>query len=246
MALSLPGSENEKKRIEFRTTLVARHFVAVGRLIPLMKSARAFHLSDPMVLVAVSALALGLFKAYHAAMSPLYWCPTIVPATRFTGWVNGLWGSLIRAFPIVMTWTLAILVLRFRRPLPRSARIVRQPGFVAALVALLALVWRSIGFATLYWRVGRDPGLGAWQPRHFQGLGCFVGGNPGWMLLDMDHFLNTMAMIGAAVAASWLLLFVSGQWRPERSWIDRLGRVIGWYWIAIMPLTSWWDFHARF
>ena len=73
-----------------------------------------------------------------------------------------------------------------------------------------------------------------------------MGGNPGWLLFDTDHFLNTMGMIGTAIAASWILLLVSGQWRPERSWIDRAGRVLGWFWIAALPLTSWWDFHARF
>ena len=73
-----------------------------------------------------------------------------------------------------------------------------------------------------------------------------MGGNPGWLLFDTDHFLNTMGMIGAAVASSWMLLLVSGQWRPERSWVDRAGRALGWFWIAALPLTSWWDFHSRF
>jgi len=73
-----------------------------------------------------------------------------------------------------------------------------------------------------------------------------VGGAPGWLAFDMDHFVNTMAMIGVAVASSWVLLLVSRQWRPERSWIDRAGRALGWFWIAILPLTCWWDFHVRF
>jgi hypothetical protein len=41
------------------------------------------------------------------------------------------------------------------------------------------------------------------------------------------------------------LLLVSGQWRPERSWVDCAGRLLAGYWIAILPLTSWWDFHTR-
>jgi hypothetical protein len=55
-----------------------------------------------------------------------------------------------------------------------------------------------------------------------------------------------MAMIGAAIASSWMLLLVSGRWCPERGWIDRAGRWLGWFWIATLPLTSWWDFFARF
>jgi hypothetical protein len=37
---------------------------------------------------------------------------------------------------------------------------------------------------------------------------------------------------GFVVAGSWIALFLAGRWRPERSWIDRLGRLIGWFWIA--------------
>jgi hypothetical protein len=73
-----------------------------------------------------------------------------------------------------------------------------------------------------------------------------MGVRPGYLWFDTDHFLNTMAMIGVAVASSWLLLLVSGRWRPEPSWIDRSGRVLGWIWIAILPLTCWLDFHVRF
>lgn len=82
--------------------------------------------------------------------------------------------------------------------------------------------------------------------RHGALSGAWGGWPPRNLLFETDHFLDTMATIGAAVAASWTFLFVSGEWRPERSWIDRAGRVLGWYWIAIQPLTSWWDFHARF
>ncbi len=211
-----------------------------------MMRTRTFRLSDAIVLVAATAAALALFRPYHAAMDPLRWTPPGHSASPITGWIEGLWGCLVRASPFAMAWTLAILVLRFLRPRPRWVRLVRQPGFVACLMAALALVWRLIGFATMCVRVAGDPGLAAWLPRHFEGRGCFMGGNPGWLLFDTDHFLNTMAMIGAAVASGWILLLVSGQRRPERSWIDRAGRALGWFWIAILPLTSWWDFHARF
>ena len=40
------------------------------------------------------------------------------------------------------------------------------------------------------------------------------------------------APCGFTVAAIWLLLGLSGRWRPEKSWIDRLGRLLGVVWIA--------------
>jgi hypothetical protein len=38
--------------------------------------------------------------------------------------------------------------------------------------------------------------------------------------------------LAAAVAATWSLLLVNRRWHPERSWIDRLGRFLGLYWLA--------------
>jgi hypothetical protein len=31
----------------------------------------------------------------------------------------------------------------------------------------------------------------------------------------------------------------AGCWRPERSWIDRLGRALGVYWIGVTLLFGW-------
>ena len=43
---------------------------------------------------------------------------------------------------------------------------------------------------------------------------------------------------GYAVAAVWLVLVVSGRWRPEKSWIDRLGRALGVIWVMITALAA--------
>jgi hypothetical protein len=45
--------------------------------------------------------------------------------------------------------------------------------------------------------------------------------------------------LAAAVAGSWLVLFMDGRWRPEPSWLDRMARCLGLYWLGaglIMPL----------
>jgi hypothetical protein len=41
------------------------------------------------------------------------------------------------------------------------------------------------------------------------------------------------APCGYSVAAVWLLLALSGRWCVERSWIDRLGGLLGVMWIAV-------------
>jgi hypothetical protein len=38
--------------------------------------------------------------------------------------------------------------------------------------------------------------------------------------------------LAAAVLGTWSLLIFNRRWRPEQSWIDRLGRCLGIYWLA--------------
>lgn len=120
-------------------------------------------------------------------------------------------------------------------------------GLVAGLVATLVLAYRLLGFATLYVRVHGQLNLAVLFVGYIGVSGYQLTPWPrDYLLFDTDHLLNTMGMIGLAVACGWMLLLVSGRWRPERSWIDRAGRVLGWFWIAILPVTGWWDFHQRF
>ena len=114
-----------------------------------MTRARRFLISDAIALVAATAVAFALFKPYYAAMDPLRWTPPFAFATPMTGWIEGFWGCLVRASPILMAWTLGILGLRFRRPRPRWSRLIRQPGLVAGLMAALVVVWRLLGFGTM-------------------------------------------------------------------------------------------------
>jgi hypothetical protein len=210
-----------------------------------MPTPRKFVLSDAIILITATAVGYSVFRAYYG-VTWVYWGPPFGFATRFLGWVNGLWSCLVLASPFAMAWTLAILALRLRRPRPRWRRLVRQPGFIAGLMAAIVLAIRLAGFATMYWRVHNDPGLAVPAIRLGRPKGCIVAGNMGLLAFDTDHFLGTLAMIGLAVASTWMLMLLGGRWRPERSWIDRAGRALGWFWIATLPLTCWWEFHARF
>ncbi|SIO65792.1 hypothetical protein SAMN05444166_7837 [Singulisphaera sp. GP187] len=42
-------------------------------------------------------------------------------------------------------------------------------------------------------------------------------------------------ILPASVALAWLGLALSGQWRAERSWIDRCGRIVGTCWLVLLP-----------
>jgi hypothetical protein len=51
--------------------------------------------------------------------------------------------------------------------------------------------------------------------------------------LSLVAMLNAVTPIppAAAVAAVWVLLLFDDRWRFERSWIDRVGRCLGLYWL---------------
>ena len=56
-------------------------------------------------------------------------------------------------------------------------------------------------------------------------------------ILEID--LPGMGSPGIAVAIAWIGLAVSGGWRPEASWIDRAGRLVGLGSVAWMMLRPW-------
>jgi hypothetical protein len=57
---------------------------------------------------------------------------------------------------------------------------------------------------------------------------------PVWNILRaMHHQIVLQAYPATAVAGAWLILLLAGWWRPEPSWIDRLGRVLGLGWIVL-------------
>jgi hypothetical protein len=109
--------------------------------------------------------------------------------------------------------------------------LVLQPGLVAAVAALTVLTIEStllIGSAKLDGRFGWS------SPAR---VGEFLANG---IVLLAHH-------AGWAVAVSWLTLILIGRWCPERSWVDRWGRLLGCMWIIIGPLASllidhatWW------
>jgi hypothetical protein len=56
---------------------------------------------------------------------------------------------------------------------------------------------------------------------------------PAWYIIFHIHVhMIHRGYVAAAVAGAWFVLALAGWWRPEPSWIDRAGRVVGFLWIV--------------
>ena len=56
-----------------------------------------------------------------------------------------------------------------------------------------------------------------------------------WIRIGMQPIF----LVGGAVASVWIVMWLGGTWRAERSWIDRAGRALGVYWIMTSVLFGW-------
>ena len=198
---------------------------------------RRITLLDLMVLTAATAIGLSLIQFGWPGKGPVARVFTWpVWSGKGSGYVSKMWMIPIAErvaplIPCLAAWTGAYLVTRLRSPRPQRRRLVFQPGFVAAVAALSVLAIESIllvGSAKIDGRFG-------WASS--ERVADFVANG---IVLLAHH-------VGWAVAVAWLTLIIIGRWRPERSWVDRWGRVLGCAWIIVGPLASllldhatWW------
>ena len=69
----------------------------------------------------------------------------------------------------------------------------------------------------------------------------------------LGFWTTTSDRVGLVVAGAWLILALSGRWRADPGWIDRLGCAlgacwVGWLLVELIPWTflqwsqvSWWE-----
>lgn len=172
---------------------------------------RAFRLSDAMILLAGTALALAggshflplladIFgqlcreAAAHGGDLPNNW--SVFWAATHDSLRNAVWYGFQVAGAFLLGLTPAFLVIRLRRPRPPLRTLVRQPGMMAALAIVFGLFWGTGG---LLWLL------------------------PG----KVDAFTAAPTAAGGAVAVSWIVLALARSWKPEAGWVDRIGRALG-------------------
>jgi hypothetical protein len=125
--------------------------------------------------------------------------------------------------PCGLVWTLAVLLLRLGPARPPRRYLGRQPGTVACVAAVSVAVAGATALLLVmiasFYTGGADIAL------------------TGWFL---PHFLEGMSpYMGFGVLVAWTMLAVNKSWRPEPSWIDRMGRIMGLFWVATIPFFAW-------
>jgi hypothetical protein len=172
-------------------------------------------------LICIAGLAIGIWvsdiELIPSAKSSLY-----VPTETWRAHPVRLawsWGSLIvrHTQPMAATLTLVLLLLRILKPRPDLRRLTRQPGFTASFAASLAIcIGGALNYATT--KATFTPGH---EAQGYTWVALFPNGSEP----------------GIAAAACWALLVVGKSWRFERTWIDRLGCLLGIYWLIMIGIA---------
>jgi hypothetical protein len=211
---------------------------------------RRFGLGDMLILVA--ALGAGMVGARE-----LWRMQVEKPGSYWTSITPSWLIAASMAASVATPMTLACLAFRLRSPRPPRHRLWLQPGTAAMLACALLFVVKAVDVAGAFARrdVNELAGRAARvrvsdttylihvSPSPLLLLGASVPTSNG-VLWSYDagcwgiQMAAFSAPCGFTVAAIWLLLVLSGRWRPERSWIDRLGRLLGLVWMACAIAVS--------
>jgi hypothetical protein len=189
---------------------------------------RRLRLVDAIVLIAVEALALAMTRSYLRCFSALSHLVSTEPSNvRVMGTREWIYACV----PHLVVLSAALWPLRFTGPVRRYRRIARLPGLTVSYAAWVAMVFalvRSVFDSRIWLRNTHFPDVGVLS----------VGDTLVLRVVAMKDF------IGPAVAVTWLLLWLGGGWRAEPAWLDRLGRLLGIFWVAF-GFALWVDYLVR-
>jgi hypothetical protein len=200
-----------------------RGFASKERTSGLMSPAplRRLTLLDAMILIAATAIGA---QSIHVIWSLLNVSHLASPLDNrpFLGVLVRAPHAISAAVPLIAAWTVALPALWICQPCPPFHRLVLQPGMAACTAATLALA-----ISALY-RIAEVAAhaVSLGQPLSFGDRGI-------WASISLD-LIQRPSGVGIAVAAVWSWMILGRRWRPQPTWIDRLGRALGVYWLMMI------------
>jgi hypothetical protein len=176
-----------------------------------MSQYRRFALSDALVLVA--ATSIGFVPARSLSF---------LSGARRTGVFGGsrfnvvLKEGMAFVIPILLAWTVAVLLLSLRRPCPRWRRVARGPGFIAAVMVLLGVAELASEFVPVQWSARAWPSA--------ERLAVLLPAIAG--------------RVGPLLTGAWVATALAGHWGSGPSWVERFGRWLGAAWLGLFLLVK--------
>jgi hypothetical protein len=170
---------------------------------------RRFSLLDAMILIAATAVGLGLVRVTFSNLATWMpqvftkWPPMMAMHYRVTGF-----GPLLASSSVAMIW------LHLIPPRPSFRQLARSPGFAASLASGLGIV---LCFAT----------------NGVEQLVLWVRGMP---VVPLYLTVNGMPMtVVIAIASAWVSITAGRRWRRRRGldWRERLALAVAWAWILL-------------
>jgi hypothetical protein len=174
------------------------------------QSNRRFLISDAMILIAATAVGIALTRAVLPGFEAFSSGFGGAPSMRRYFLIEYALNAIL---PPVVSLTIAVLFLRLRQPRPRLRRVFLQPGAAACATATLAFMVAIVLIMSL-WAAGST------------------------LVHTYNVFVASGQIASYTIMGGWLVLILSGRWRPDRSWIDRAGIAIGAIWIGI-TVVEW-------
>jgi hypothetical protein len=169
---------------------------------------RKFNLVDGMILIAATALGLAGERIRAQHLAKID-SSLLESVTEV---------AIDYAVCVAFFWTLALPLLGLRHPRPPWRRLRRQPGMLVGVSFIVATVCNFVC--------------------HLLYLEFAYSGSFYEHVVSLAERASYPAPFALSTAVAWTTLAWSGRWRPESSWIDRLGRALGVFWIASAVFIS--------
>ncbi len=196
---------------------------------------RRFHLGDGLILIAALALTLSVLRSTNwlarFQVCAGFWWDSLHRIVMVGRTAHSLIYSLVDEVfvqalsSLLLGLTLAQPAMRLGRPRPPLRGVFRQSGFVVCVAVivgtliLLDLLWVAQFDVSRWLSELRQPGRTIAYP---------------WV---QQWGVDGRITLASAVLLCWPVLGLP-PWRSEASWIDRLGRAVGWGWIVVMASVT--------